>query len=80
MTEKGEGVHSMSSPTNWDELPLVLNAEQVAKLLGIGRRSVYEAVKIPGFPVVHVGRAVRVPRDALRRWLESRAAKARNAV
>ena len=60
----------MDRPVNWDDLPLVLNAKEAAKVLGISQRQVYEVAKIKGFPVVYAGRRVVFPRDGLRRWLD----------
>jgi excisionase family DNA binding protein len=52
------------------ELPLVLKAGDVQRLLGISRVTTYELLHRRGFPVVRIGRAIRVPRDAFLRWLE----------
>jgi excisionase family DNA binding protein len=53
------------------ELPLVLRVSDVQRILGIARVTAYELVQREGFPVVRVGRAIRVPRDAFLRWLEA---------
>ncbi len=37
---------------SYDELPLFLNAETVAKLLGISPSSSYELLHEPGFPAL----------------------------
>ena len=58
------------SATGWDELPLVLNSEEVAQILRVGVRVVYDLARVKGFPVVRHGRAIRIPRDALRHWLD----------
>ncbi|TDA67705.1 MAG: DNA-binding protein [Clostridia bacterium] len=55
---------------NWDDLPLLLRVEDVAKLLQIGRNSAYDLCHRRGFPVVRVGRIFRVPKDGLKKWLE----------
>ena len=38
-------------------------------LLGISRPTAYELVHKEGFPVVHIGRRMLVPRAGLERWL-----------
>lgn len=53
------------------ELPAVHTVEQVRQVLGISRPKVYELVHSEGFPVIRIGRAIRVPREALMRWLET---------
>ena len=40
---------------SYDELPLFLNAETVAKLLGISPSSGYELMHEKGFPVLRIG-------------------------
>lgn len=47
----------------------VLGVEEVARLLGLGRGSVYEAVRAGQIPSVRVGHRVLVPTHALRTWL-----------
>ena len=48
-----------------EELPLLMTVEEVAALLRIGRNGVYAAVADGSFPAIRIGRAIRVPRDAL---------------
>ena len=40
---------------SYDELPLFLNAETVAKLLGVSPSSGYELMHEKGFPVLKIG-------------------------
>lgn len=47
---------------SYDDLPLFLNAETVAKVLGISISSAYELMHDPGFPVVRVGSRMVVPK------------------
>lgn len=54
------------------ERPLLLRGGEVAELLGIGRSTAFELMASGELPVVRIGRAVRVPRYALRRWIEQR--------
>ena len=56
-----------------DELPLVLTIADLQKVLGISRVMAYELVHREAFPVVRIGRAIRVPRESLLRWLNSEA-------
>ena len=52
--------------------PLLLKAEEVAKLLRIGRSKVFAMLAAGELPVVRLGRSVRVPRAALEGWIEER--------
>ena len=55
---------------SFDELPLFLNAETAAKLLGISISSMYELMHEKGFPVLKIGSRLVVPRDKLLTWVE----------
>lgn len=50
----------------------LLRVEEAAKVLGIGRTKVYELMARQELPVVRIGRAVRIPRQSLSDWIESR--------
>ena len=39
-----------------DELPYMLNANEVADILGIARNSAYTLMHSKGFPTIHIGR------------------------
>ena len=55
---------------SYDELPLFLNAETVAKLLGISPSSGYELMHEKGFPVLKIGSRLVVPKEKFREWVE----------
>lgn len=55
---------------SYDELPLFLNAEIVAKLLGISPSSAYELMHEKGFPVLKIGNRMVVPKEKFRAWVE----------
>ena len=59
-----------SSYKSYDELPLFLNAETAAKLLGISISSMYELMHEKGFPVLKIGTRLVVPREKFREWVE----------
>ena len=61
-----------SSYKNYDELPLFLNADTVAKLLGVSVSSAYELLHEDGFPSLRIGNRLVVPREQLLRWIEGR--------
>jgi excisionase family DNA binding protein len=54
--------------------PLLLEASEVARLLGIGRTKVYELIARRELPVICIGRCVRVPRALLQRWIAAHTA------
>ena len=59
-----------SSYKSYDELPLFLNAETTAKLLGISISGMYELMHEKGFPVLKIGSRLVVPKDKFRAWVE----------
>ena len=54
----------------YDELPLFLNAETVAKLLGVSPSTGYELMHEKGFPVLRIGSRMVVPKEKFREWVE----------
>ena len=54
----------------YDDLPLFLNAETVAKTLGIAPSSAYELMHEPDFPVLKIGNRMVVPREKFIQWVE----------
>jgi len=54
------------------EPPLLLRAHEAGRLLGLGRSTVFELIARGELPAVRIGRAVRVPRAALERWVRER--------
>ncbi len=55
---------------SYDELPLFLNAEIVAKALGISPSRGYELMHTSGFPVLRVGNRMVVPKEKFIQWVE----------
>lgn len=61
-----------SQYNNYEELPLFLNAEMVAKLLGISVSSAYELMHERDFPSLRIGNRIVVPKEKFRQWVEQR--------
>ena len=55
---------------DYSELPLFLNAEMVAKVLGVSPSSGYELMHELGFPVLKIGSRMVVPREKFIQWVE----------
>jgi excisionase family DNA binding protein len=51
--------------------PLLLKATEAGKLLGLGRSKVFAMVAAGELPVIRIGRSVRIPRQALERWIRN---------
>ena len=55
---------------SYDELPLFLNADTVAKVLGVSPSSGYELMHEKDFPVLKIGSRIVVPKERFIRWVE----------
>ena len=60
----------VSQIKDYSELPLFLNAELVAKVLGVSPSSSYELMHEPGFPVLKIGNRMVVPKEKFIQWVE----------
>ena len=54
-----------SQYNSYDDLPLFLNANMVAKVLGVSSSTSYE----PDFPVLNVGSRMVIPKEAFIQWV-----------
>ena len=60
-----------STFTNYDQLPLFLNANTVAQALGISISSAYELMHEKGFPALRIGSRMVVPKEKFCQWVET---------
>ena len=60
----------ISTYHSYDELPLFLNAELVAKVLGVSISSAYELMHEKGFPSLRIGSRIVVPKEKFQQWVE----------
>ena len=54
----------------YDDLPLFMNADNVAKTLGISKTTAYVLMTSDGFPSVRVGTRVLVEREKFKKWID----------
>ena len=59
---------------DYSELPLFLNAEIIAKVLGVSPASSYELMHESGFPVLRIGNRMVVPKGEFIHWVEKNTA------
>lgn len=59
-----------STYKSYDDLPLFLNAELVAQVLGISQAGAYDLLHSEGFPVLKIGTRMVVPKEKFRKWAE----------
>ncbi len=55
---------------DYSKLPLFLNAELVAKVLGVSPSSGYELMHEPNFPILKIGNRMVVPKEKFIQWVE----------
>ena len=55
---------------SYEELPLFLNAETVARALGVSPSTGYELMHEKDFPSLKIGNRIVVPKEKFMRWVE----------
>ena len=53
----------VSTYSNYDDMPLFLNAEIVAKALGVSPSTAYELMHEKDFPSLRIGNRIVVPKE-----------------
>ena len=62
--------YSMRSQfTSYEQLPITLTADHVAAALGISRANAYILLRSDGFPTLHIGKRMVVPKDRFLQWI-----------
>ena len=56
--------------TSFNQLPLSLNANDIAAVLGISRANAYTLMRAKGFPTIFIGKRMIVPRDKFIEWMD----------
>ncbi len=61
-----------STYKTYDELPLFLNADTVAQVLGIAKSSAYELMHEKDFPAIRVGNRMLVEKSKFKAWADEK--------
>ena len=59
---------------NYEQLPLMLNAEDIKDVMNISRAGAYQLMHREDFPKIIIGKRIVVPRNKFLEWLENSAA------
>ena len=59
-----------STYKSYDDLPLFLNAEMVANVLGVSSTVFYEMMHAGKLPVLRIGSRLIVPKEKFLEWIE----------
>jgi excisionase family DNA binding protein len=62
----------MNQPSLFDPEPILLTIPEAARKLRIGRTMAYELISAGELEVVYIGRAARVPLDAVHAFVQHR--------
>lgn len=54
---------------------LTIGVDELAATMGISRPKAYELANSEGFPIIRVGRRIRIPISAFEHWLEVQASE-----
>ncbi len=54
-----------------DQLPLSLNADDIAEVLNIPRGNAYTLLHREDFPTIRIGKRMVVPRDRFLEWMQN---------
>ena len=57
---------------SYDELPLFLNADMLAKVLGVATSTAYELMHEKDFPALKIGNRLLVPKEKFRLLVETK--------
>ena len=61
---------------NYDDLPLMLSVPDLTDALGISRAGAYGLVKSEGFPALHIGNRILIPKEELIVWIKDNIGRA----
>lgn len=59
----------MNEYCNWDDVPLVLSAKDIQKILGLSKGKTYELMNSEQFPTIFVNKRMLVTKEAFIAWL-----------
>ena len=62
-------MNNCNAMDNIQSIPLVMNVEEVAKLLGIGRNTAYDLIHSGQLKHIRIGRQIRITRTAILEYL-----------
>lgn len=59
--------------TDFNQVPVVVDAKTLSKVMGISLSKSYELFRSKGFPCIEIGKRKIVPKDKLIEWLNKSA-------
>lgn len=60
----------MKNTDMYNDLPNILNADQLASTLGVSRARAYQLLNTADFPTLKIGKRKLIPKDKLIAWID----------
>jgi excisionase family DNA binding protein len=57
--------------TDWSELPVLMTISDIERVTGLSKPKAYALAHSPGFPILKLGRRLRVTKESFRSWLDA---------
>ena len=57
-----------------EELPMILNVQEVSDFIGLGMSQTYDLIRRIDFPAFKIGNRIFVPRDKFLAWIDNQSA------
>ena len=58
-----------------EELPMILNVQEVSDFIGLGMSQTYDLIRRIDFPAFKIGNRIFVPRDKILAWIDNQSAE-----
>ena len=58
-----------------EELPMILNVQEVSDFIGLGMSQTYDLIRRIDFPAFKIGNRIFVPRDKFLAWIDKQSAE-----
>ena len=58
-----------------EELPMILNVQEVSDFIGLGMSQTYDLIRRIDFPAFKIGNRIFVPRDKFLDWIDNQSAE-----
>ena len=58
-----------------EELPMLLNVQEVSDFIGLGMSQTYDLIRRIDFPAFKIGNRIFVPRDKFLTWIDNQSAE-----
>ena len=58
-----------------EDLPMILNVQEVSDFIGLGMSQTYDLIRRIDFPAFKIGNRIFVPRDKFLAWIDNQSAE-----